>query len=77
MDSKSSIDTETYIQTRLECLIEGTQHESPLEVPEHPPPWLDKEQFLRGRALFYEYKMGILMSSFRSLVVGLSIPNLA
>ncbi|TRY78502.1 hypothetical protein TCAL_11063 [Tigriopus californicus] len=77
MDSPASPEINDYIQSRLQCLIEGTKHESPLAVPDHPPPWLDQDQFLRGRALFYEYKMGILMSSFRSLVVGLSIPNLA
>ena len=60
----------------LNELAKGINVPCDLKVPDNPPEWLDKEKFHRGRKFFRENALSVLMSNFRNLVIGLSIPNL-
>ena len=60
----------------LEDLMAGMDIDCDLQVPEELPPWLDKEKYLRGRNVFESYRLGIVLSNYGSLIIGLCIPNL-
>ena len=64
--------TENYLDT----LAEGIDVPCDLQMPKEPPEWLDKQKFERGRECFKQYPFSVLMSNFRNLVIGLSVPNL-
>ena len=60
----------------LEDISEGMDEPCQLTVPPDPPPWLDKELFMIGRAFATQNLVPIFMGNFRSLLVGMSLPNL-
>lgn len=60
----------------IDQLAEGIDVPCNLSVPAKPPDWLDKDKYNRGRQFFIDFPMSVLMSNFRNLVIGLSIPNL-
>lgn len=47
-----------------------------LEVPKHPPQWLNKELYHQGQNFFWANPYPVLTCSMRSLLIGMSIPNL-
>ena len=47
-----------------------------LEVAKSPPPWLDKELFQLGQKFFWNNSYLVLVCSLRSLLIGMSLPNL-
>ena len=47
-----------------------------LEVPKNPPPWLDKDLFHLGQTFFWNNCYPVLVCSMRSLLIGISLPNL-
>ncbi len=40
------------------------------------PNWMDEELVKTGREVFHRHLFGVALSNFRSLVVGLFLPNL-
>ena len=47
-----------------------------LETPKNPPPWLDKDLFHLGQKFFWNNCYPVLVCSMRSLLIGMSLPNL-
>ena len=60
----------------LNELSDGIHVPCDLKIPSNPPEWLDKDKFYRGRRFFVENPLSVMLSNFRNLVIGLSIPNL-
>lgn len=60
----------------LEDFMQGMDEECDLKVPEKPPDWLDKDKYMLGRQVYFDYRAGVMISNFRNLIIGLSMPNL-
>jgi len=67
---------ELEMSVALQEIADGMDEECELRVPAEPPPWLDVELFHTGRQFAINNLISILMSNFRSLMVGMNIPNL-
>ena len=57
-------------------MADGIDIPCDLEVPKNPPPWLDKELFNLGQRFFWNNPYPVLVCSMRSLLIGMSLPNL-
>ena len=64
------------IRDALASFESGMDQECELMVPKEPPKWLDKEKYLIGQKLYDNYSFAIMISNFRSLIIGLSVNNL-
>ena len=62
--------------SELVDFMEGMHIPCDLQVPEKPPDWLDKEKYMLGRKVYFDYRMGVMISNYRNLIIGLSMPNL-
>ena len=57
-------------------IANGMNEPCPLVVPPEPPPWLNRELYLIGQTFAQQNLVPIFMGNFRSLLVGMSLPNL-
>ena len=64
------------INKDLLYMAKGIDIPCDLEVPKSPPPWLDKELFHLGQQFFWGNCYPVLVCSMRSLLIGISLPNL-
>ena len=62
--------------SELVDFMEGMHILCDLQVPEKPPDWLDKDKYMLGRKVYFDYRMGVMISNYRNLIIGLSMPNL-
>ena len=69
-------DTKSHINVDLMQMADGMDIECDLEVPKDPPPWLNKELYHQGQKFFWNNPYPVLVCSMRSLLIGMSIPNL-
>ena len=60
----------------LEALLRKIGEPCDLKAPLISPQWLDEKLFETGTQFFWDYYFSIVMSSFQSLLIGLSIQNL-
>ena len=60
----------------LLAMSDGIDIPCDLEVAKSAPPWLDKDLFLLGQKFFWNNPYPILVCSMRSLLIGMSLPNL-
>ena len=60
----------------LLAMSEGIDIPCDLEVAKSAPPWLDKDLFQLGQKFFWNNPYPILVCSMRSLLIGMSLPNL-
>ena len=70
------MDNNNHLSAALEEIAEGMEEPCELVVPAEPPPWLDKELFMIGKNFANQNLLAIFMGNFRSLLVGMSLPNL-
>ena len=64
------------INQHLLQMARGTDISCDLEVPKNPPLWLDKDLFHLGQKFFWNNCYPVLVCSMRSLLIGISLPNL-
>ena len=64
------------ISGALREIADGMEEPCPLQVPPDPPPWLDVELYEVGRQFALNNMISIMMGNFRSLIIGMNIPNL-
>ena len=64
------------IKTDLELMSDGIDIHCDLEVPKHRSEWLNKELYDLGQKFFWDNPYPVLKCCLRSLLIGMSIPNL-
>ena len=64
------------INSDLLEMADGIDIPCDLQVPLSPPPWLDKDLFGLGQKFFWNNPYTVLICSMRSLLIGMSLPNL-
>ena len=57
-------------------MAEGIDIPCNLELPKHPPPWLDTHLYHEGQIFFWANPLPVMLCSLRSLLIGMSLPNL-
>ena len=70
---KSKVDE---INSDLLEMADGIDIPCDLQVPLSPPPWLDRDLFCLGQKFFWNNPYTVLICSMRSLLIGMSLPNL-